>query len=91
MVKMTSAEAQNRFGQLLDTAQNQIVEITRHGRPAAFVVSPRDMPDLVELQRRRKQAIKEFNAWRKAAKKATKAGAGGLSDAEINRMVHELR
>jgi antitoxin Phd len=91
MVKMTSAEAQNRFGQLLDTAQNEIVEITRHGRPAAFVVSPREIADLVELQRRRRQAIKEFRAWRKAANKGTKRGAAELSDAEINRMVHEFR
>jgi antitoxin Phd len=90
VVKMTSAEAQNRFGQLLDTAQNEIVEITRHGRSAAFLVSPREMADLIELQRRRKQAIDEFKAWRKKARKSVKAGAE-LNDAEINRLVHELR
>jgi hypothetical protein len=49
------------------------------------------MPDLVELQRRRKQALKEFRAWRKAAKKGTKPGAAELTEAEINRLVHELR
>jgi antitoxin Phd len=43
MVKMTSAEAQNQFGKLLDTAQREPVAITRHGRTAAFVVSPQDM------------------------------------------------
>ncbi len=91
MAKVTSAEAQNRFGQLLDTAQHEIVEITRHGRPAAFLVSPRDMADLRELQRRRKQAIDEFKAWRKSIRKGVNTAVTELTDAEINRLVHELR
>ncbi|HEX4031261.1 MAG TPA: type II toxin-antitoxin system prevent-host-death family antitoxin [Terracidiphilus sp.] len=91
MVTMTSAEAQNRFGQMLETAQQQVVEITRHGRPAAFVVSPREHADLVELQRRRQQAADEFAAWRKQAGKSTRPEAAELTDAEIVRLVHELR
>ncbi|MBP9059808.1 MAG: type II toxin-antitoxin system Phd/YefM family antitoxin [Rhodoferax sp.] len=38
-------EAQNRFGQLLDTVQREPVTITRHGRTAAFMVSPQDMQE----------------------------------------------
>ena len=46
MITKTSAEAQNQFGQLLDTVQREPVVITRHGRVAAVVVSPRDMEEL---------------------------------------------
>ena len=46
MITVTSVEAQNKFGQLLDTVQREPVTITRHGRTAAFMVSPQDMQDL---------------------------------------------
>ena len=39
MITVTSVDAQNRFGQLLDTVQREPVVITRHGRTAAFIVS----------------------------------------------------
>jgi prevent-host-death family protein len=39
---MTSAEAQNHFGELLDAAQREPVTITRRGRPVAFVVSQQE-------------------------------------------------
>ena len=61
MIPMTSADTQNRFGQLLDTVQREPVTITRHGRPAAFMVSAQDMQELQEL--RRKKAAAAFEAW----------------------------
>jgi prevent-host-death family protein len=39
MITVTSVEAQNHFGRLLDTVQREPVLITRHGRTAAFIVS----------------------------------------------------
>jgi prevent-host-death family protein len=39
---MTSVEAQNHFGELLDAAQREPVTITRRGRPVAFVVSQQE-------------------------------------------------
>ncbi len=42
MRPLTSVDAQNRFGEMLDTAQREPVEITRRGRPVAVVVSPRE-------------------------------------------------
>ena len=39
---VTSVDAQNRFGELLDTAQREPVGITRRGRTVAFVVSPQE-------------------------------------------------
>jgi prevent-host-death family protein len=55
MVTVTSVEAQNRFGQLIDGAQREIITVTRHGRTAAFIVSPRDMEELMDVRRRRSQ------------------------------------
>lgn len=39
---LTSVEAQNRFGQLLDTAQREPITITRRGRPIAVLVAIQD-------------------------------------------------
>jgi len=91
MATMTSVEAQNHFGQLLEAAQREAVVITRHGRPTVFVVSSSEMADLVELRRRRKQAAKEFAAWRRQAKKSTRRAAASLTDEQIGKMVRALR
>lgn len=40
MITVTSVEAQNRFGQLLDTVQREPVVITRHGRTVAVLMTP---------------------------------------------------
>ena len=42
MKTMTSVEAQNHFGMLLDTAQREPVTITRRGRPVAYLLSPQE-------------------------------------------------
>jgi prevent-host-death family protein len=42
MIKITSVEAQNKFGQLLDTVQREPDTITRHGRVVALMVRPED-------------------------------------------------
>jgi prevent-host-death family protein len=95
MKTMTSVEAQNRFGQMIDMAQRETVSITRHGRPAAFVVSPQDMEDLLDSRRRRSEAVADLEAWRVRAEASTsaaqKAAAAALTDEDVVRMVHELR
>jgi len=91
MIKMTSAEAQNRFGQLLDTAQHEAVAITRHGRPAAFVISARDMEELLNARQRRTKALADLEAWNTRAKKRSTAAAERLTDEEVNRLVHQTR
>ncbi len=53
MLSMTSVEAQNRFGQLLDAAQREPIIITRHGRTAAYIVSPQDMDELTKAREKR--------------------------------------
>ena len=48
MRTMTSAEAQNHFGMLLDTAQREPISITRRGRPVAYLFSPQEYEALVQ-------------------------------------------
>jgi len=95
MVTMTSVEAQNSFGKLLDTVQREAVAITRHGRPTAFVVSPQDMEELLDSRRQRSSVVADLEAWRaEAAKRATvaqAAAAAALTDGDVTRMVHEAR
>ena len=91
MITKTSAEAQNQFGQLLDTVQREPVAITRHGRPAAFIVSPQDMEELMSVKRRRSDVLKDLEAWRKKARKGITPAAALLTDEDVNRMVHEVR
>ncbi len=42
MEKVTAAEAKQNFGELLDKAQSGPVEITRHGRRVAVMLSARE-------------------------------------------------
>lgn len=91
MISVTSADAQNRFGQLLDMAQREPVTVTRHGRPAAFIVSPQDMQELIDARSRRSKAVAAFEAWAAGAKAQAKPAAEALSDEQINRLVHQLR
>lgn len=89
MITFTSAEAQNRFGELLDRSQREPVQVTRRGRPVAYVVSEHDMRELQALDVRRQEAARWYAQYRQTL------GPGGaaaeLSDTDIDRLVHELR
>jgi len=94
MVIVTSVEAQNRFGQLIDMAQRETVSVTGHGRPAAVIVLPRDMEELLDARRRRSRTVAELEAWSLQAKQTltpTQQAAAALTDEEVNRLVHESR
>jgi antitoxin Phd len=91
MLTLTSVEAQNRFGQLLDTVQREPITITRHGRTAAFIVSPRDMDAFNNVLNKRSKAVAELAAWSKRAVAATLPAAAELTDEDVVRMVKALR
>ncbi len=95
MLTVSSMDAQNRFGQLLDTVQREPVTITRHGRTAAFIVSPQDMADLQDIKAKRTQAVEWFEAFfaqAEAAKSSDmRTAARQLTDADVARMVKEIR
>ncbi|MBK5273508.1 MAG: type II toxin-antitoxin system Phd/YefM family antitoxin [Desulfuromonadales bacterium] len=48
MKTMTSVEAQNHFGLLLDSAQREPITITRRGRPVAYLFSPQEYETLMQ-------------------------------------------
>jgi prevent-host-death family protein len=91
MITMTSAEAQNSFGQMLDTVQREPVAITRHGRPTAFVVSPQEMDELLDSRRKRSKALADLEKWSAEAKERSTPAAATLTDQDVNLLVHEAR
>lgn len=70
MMTVTSVDAQNRFGQLLDKAQREPIIITRHGRPAAYMISPQDMKELQEARARGDGQQKAQRDWARASAEA---------------------
>ena len=91
MRTVTSVEAQNRFGELIDSAQREPVTITRRGRPVAFVLSPEDMKELLAVRQQRERVVSDFETFFSAADAHLKPEAAELSDSEVQRMVNELR
>lgn len=89
MITITSAEAQNRFGELIDRSQREPVEVTRRGRTVAYVVSQHDMQELTDLRKRREEAARWYSGYRREV--AVSPGASALTDADVDRLVHELR
>ena len=71
MTTLTSKDAQNRFGAVLDTAQREPVTITRRDRPVAVVLSPERYAELEAL---------EDSVWAARAKKAAKSGFLGTEE-----------
>jgi antitoxin Phd len=90
MITVTSAEAQDRLAELLEGVDQERVTITREGRPDAFLVSAREIDELVDA-RRRSEAAAAFQAWSERAKQHLTPEAAELTDEDINRLVHELR
>lgn len=91
MITVSSMDAQNRFGQLLDTVQREPVTITRHGRTAAFMISPRDMQDLQDARRKRSAAVDAFEVWSQKAASSALPAANGLTDEAVLDMVKASR
>ena len=91
MRTVTSVEAQNHFGELIDSAQREPVTITRRGRPVAFVLSPEDMKELLAVREQRHRVVSDFEAFFHTADARLKPEARDLSDSDVQRMVDELR
>ena len=52
MQTIPAVQAQTRFGELIDKAQHEIIEITRYGRTIAYVVSAHEMKAMQGSKRR---------------------------------------
>ena len=73
MVILTSKEAKEKFGVLVDTARREPVTITKHNRPAVVVISSERYAELEAL---------EDEIWVARAKKAEKKGYLGEEESE---------
>ena len=99
MKTMTSLEAQNRFGELIDTSQREPVLITRRGRPVSIVISPGGDTRAAFLQFMK--VVRELDPLAgKAAAEAFRelslstgdqAAKEGLTEAEVGSLVHANR
>lgn len=91
MITVTSVEAQNRFGRLLDTVQREPIIITRHGRTTAFMISPQDMNEISDARNKRSKAVTGLEAWSQRAASSALPAAADLTDEDVVRMVKESR
>lgn len=91
MIILTSTDAQNRFGEVLDTAQRDPITITRRGRPMAFVISAEEFAKYSSSRDRGNSAIAAFKNYMKQAEGKINPTVNQLTDEDINRLVHELR
>lgn len=91
MITLTSTEAQNRFGEVLDAAQREPVAITRRGRPLAYIISPQELKKLFASQAERDNAVAAYEAYLQRVRQKPNPAADALTDEDVNRLVHELR
>ncbi len=99
MRTMTSLDAQNHFGELIDTSQREPVLITRRGRPVSFVLSTSANPATTLLQVMKlmselsplkgDNAAKAFDAY--TQKISSAAEEEGLTEDDITAFVHANR
>jgi antitoxin Phd len=89
MITVTSAEAQSRFGELIDHSRREPVAVTRHGRTVAYVVSEHDLQALADVNKRRADAVRWYANYRANIQRNPAADA--LTDEDVNKLVHELR
>lgn len=93
MLTLTSVEAQSRFGELIDRSQREPVQVTRRGRPVAYVICNQDMQALSDLRTRREAASRWYAQYREqlAREQGASAEAAALSDGDVTQLVNELR
>ena len=93
MLTLTSVEAQSRFGELIDRSQREPVQVTRRGRPVAYVICNQDMQALSDLRTRREAASSWYAQYREqlAREQGISAEAAALSDDDVTQLVNELR
>lgn len=77
--EIPARDAKNRFGQLLDAAQAAPVRVTKKGRPVAVLMS------MAQHERLRGAAWDRLSAEMDAL--GAEAGANGLSEAELDRLL----
>ena len=94
MLTLTSVEAQSRFGELIDRSQREPVQVTRRGRPVAYVICDQDMQALNALNVRREAASAWYAQYRASLTEQQASdpqATDALTDEDVTQLVHELR
>lgn len=92
MLTLTSVEAQSRFGELIDRSQREPVQVTRRGRPVAYVICNQDMQALSDLRTRREAASRWYAQYPEqlAQEQGVNVEAAALSDADVTQPVNKF-
>ena len=93
MVTLTSVEAQSRFGELIDRSQREPEQLTRRGRPVAYVICDQDMRESTDLRTRREAASRWYEQYRNqlALQPEFASASIALTDADVAQLVNDLR
>jgi len=94
MLTLSVAEAQNRFGELIDRSQREPIQVTRQGQPVAYVISGQDMQAFGDVNQRREVAHRWYVQYRASLAQQHPelvSNSSELTDADVTQLVHELR
>jgi antitoxin Phd len=94
MLSVPAVKAQTRFGELIDQAQGEPdgIEVTRYGRPIAYVVSARVFRELQGGVARRKKSVAWIDAHNARVLASRAAGVvNPETEEEIMSIVNDLR
>ena len=99
MITMTSLDAQNRFGALIDASQRQPVTVTRRGRPVAVVMSyedyiqhqqtvPLEAAKLISQNQALRGEAAQYALQQQLASMSNQAAEEGLTDKQVMQMIN---
>jgi len=99
MLTLTSRDVQNRFGDFVESTNDDVVCVTRHGRPLFLAVSLREDPSTlvsrVLLAYGQAHAYRGNNAGQAlrelSATFGNRATEEGLTEADVTQLVHDNR
>ena len=84
MKTIASSDVQSRFSEVLDLAKRDPVTVTQHGQPVVVMMRYEDGVETLRLKAA--QALRDF-----LSKLPINSEAEQLSEADINRLVHDIR
>ena len=100
MITMTSLDAQNQFGALIDASQRQPVTVTRRGRPVAVVMSyedyiqhqqtvPLEAAKLISQNQALRGEAAQHALQHQLASMSNQAAEEGLTDKQVMQMIND--
>ena len=91
MLTITTDQAQNRLGEILDAARWEPIAITDQGHPLAYIISPEELQRLFASQEERDKAVLDYRAYQERVRQKASLETKVFSDEDVNRLIHELR